>query len=212
MSSSLLTAVQALRTDPRAILTEPCVLAFRAFLSGFKAPCRHMTPLFDAFTAAFEGPSGADACTRVYLAEADSRVAMTRALDTLAGLLESMELPAPAGARAPETFIEYVRGPIEQGRPAMALPEPSVTSLADFARGYLWGLRDVDAEVARYQEEELRRFEVWLRAHYQGSPAPWYGLIRVYEGACERGLVRFLDLWDDFTVATTARRGYRLPD
>jgi hypothetical protein len=86
----------------------------------------------------------------------------------------------------------------------MALPEPTVLGLADFASGYICGATDLNPAVGAVQRVELGDFETWLRNEWYGlykHQAPWYGLIRVFEGECERGLRRFLELWDEFKAS-----------
>jgi hypothetical protein len=91
-----------------------------------------------------------------------------------------------------------VRGPILEGRPALALGEPSVVWLSDYARGHIAGLRALAPDEAERQSRVLQAFDGWIRNHYRGYAAPWWVQIRVFEGAYVEGLKRFVELWDEF--------------
>jgi hypothetical protein len=81
----------------------------------------------------------------------------------------------------------------------MVLAEPTTDWLYNFFRGYHRGLEAVSPDLAAQQWCRVEAFEEWLRDSYgHHTIAPWHGILRVYEGACERGLSRFVELWDDF--------------
>lgn len=195
--------VSRLNSDPRSLLTDECVLALGAFLSGYRHANGTIGALLARLTERFPGPEQAAACTRAYLTMSDTRAALQAVLSALGDELSHAEAAGvrAAGSALPEhTFVEALRGAIVDGRPCMFLREPTVVCMADYGRGYVAGITSVDPVSGASQELQLRQFESWLRTWYGGLHAPWYGLIRVHEGACELGLRRFLELWDSFTA------------
>jgi hypothetical protein len=63
------------------------------------------------------------------------------------------------------------------------------------------GLEVVAPAEAVRQIRELAAFERWLQDWYEVPDAAWYKLLRVHEGNCERGVKRFIALWDEFMKA-----------
>jgi len=152
----------------------------------------------------FPGREPFDVCTRVYLSYADGAAGV-------AAVLDALENVAAAGLEPPgdeffteSVFVDAVRGPILQGRPAMVLGDPTVSSLYNYARGFMSGLEVVAPAEAVRQIRELAEFEKWLQEWYGVPGAAWYKLIRVHEGVCDRGLKRFVELWDKFAEARSA--------
>lgn len=193
-------ALAQIQEKPSAFLSSECALALEAFLFGYKSADQSVAIILRELATEFEGPEQAGACTLAYLASPDSITSFRRVMAAAEVVLRRVGTPTPVpGPCAEMTLVTVVDDAILQGRPAMVLAEPTVVWMHDFFRGFLVGLSAVRPAAALRQERRLMAFESWLRASYGGaSAAPWYGIIRVYEGMCERGLKRFLELWAEF--------------
>jgi hypothetical protein len=199
-------AVAHLRRESRATLSAECALALGAFFSGYKSTDGSASNVLDQLTVEFSGPSAASGCTRACLTSEDPHTAFYRVLDAMDSILSRMGTPEPSpGPYASMNFAQTVLEAIRSKRPGIAMAEPTVIWLNDYFRGFLFGLRAVNLEMAERQEAQLAAFDASVRDHYGGFIAPWYVLIRVHEGLCEHGLSGFLRLWDRFQ-ATAARQ------
>lgn len=188
------------KVNPDTHLSAPCALAFSAFLVGYEMTDASVRPLLQKLTKLFPGPNAADACTRAYLQYATTGSAFSSVVDSLIRLLDSESSITPVpGYCADVEFAEFVRDAIVSGRTAMALTEPTMDWLGNYARGYVTGLQEVNSAAAVRHCRALESFEAWLRRRYDAQGTRWYGLIRVYEGACEHGLRRFIELWDEYS-------------
>lgn len=193
--------VDLIRSEPTQYLTEACVIAFGAFLSGYQMTDAGSKRVLDKLAATFEGPQGADACTRAYLSSSNSRGALERVLDSLAEALRSApESESTRGLAADLGFVELVRAAIVGGRPGMVFAEPTVLWCANYWMGFIAGLGSVDPEAAARERSKLDRFEQWLRRRYECFGAPWYAMIRIYGGADLHGLRLLISSWDEFLL------------
>ena len=85
--------------------------------------------------------------------------------------------------------------------PGEHLTEACVLSLGAFLAGY----RLTDAGYAATLDALTRRaFEQWLGERFSHPRAPWYALIRVYEGHDLDGLRGFISQWDEFEGSSQA--------
>lgn len=190
--------VERLRAEPAAFLDTFCAASLGAFLVGYKDADASAYDIVKALLDVFPGAAQADACSRVYMAYTDSAAGASAILDALEEILGDDEIRPEAGPFGGLAFVEVVRGPIVAGRAAMILGEPTVLTLYNYVRGYLCGMEAVSPVEAATQTRSLSEFERWLQENYQVPGAAWYKLIRIHEGACERGLTRFIELWDEF--------------
>lgn len=195
----LASVIDTIRKNPGEYLTEACVLALGAFLFGYRMANGNCAPILHELTRRFEGPDQADACTRAYLSARNTEHALRRVLEALGSMLAAE--PALAGsspASAQLGFVELVRDPIVSGRTGMVLAEPTVDWCANFWKGFLAGLDEVDPTAALHERERFEAFEQWLAERYAQSGASWYAMIRVFEGADLSGLRAFVALWEEF--------------
>ncbi|WP_157907236.1 hypothetical protein [Sorangium cellulosum] len=195
----LVNVIDAIRRDPGEYLTEACVLALGAFLFGYRMVNENCAPVLRELTRRFEGADQADACTRAYLSDRNTERALRRVLEALGSMLAAE--PALAGSRPANTqlgFMELVRDPIVSGRTGMVFAEPTVDWCANFWKGFLAGLDEVDPTAALQERERFDAFEQWLAERYAQSGASWYAMIRVFEGADLSGLRAFVALWEEF--------------
>ncbi|MDH5492134.1 MAG: hypothetical protein OEY14_09285 [Myxococcales bacterium] len=190
--------VQSLGKSPLDYLDSECPLALGAFLFGYKTVDAGAGPVMDEFLRRIPGPDQADGCTRGYLAYGAGTAGFRRTVEILQETVEQLQPRPVASMAAKYAFIEAVRDPIESGKTGMAFAEPTVVWLANYYRGFLAGLASVAPASAREATASLHRFETWLRRRYQQPITSWHGLIRVFEGAAEHGLRRFVELWDEF--------------
>ena len=190
--------VERLRAEPTAFLDSFCAASLGAFLVGYKNVDSSAYDSVKALLDVFPGAAQADACSRVYMSYSDSAVGASAILDALEKILGDDEVRPGSGPVGGLAFVEVVRGPIVAGRAAMILGEPTVITLYNYVRGYLCGMEAVSPVEAATQAQALSEFERWLQGNYQVPGAAWYKLIRIHEGACERGLTRFIEFWDEF--------------
>ncbi|WP_437952086.1 hypothetical protein WME98_16035 [Sorangium sp. So ce296] len=191
--------IDTIRKNPGECLTEACVLALGAFLFGYRMANGNVAPILYELARRFEGPDQADACTRAYLSARNTEHALRRVLEALSLMLAAE--PALAGsspASAQLGFVELVRDPIVSGRTGMVFAEPTVDWCANFWKGFLAGLDEVDPTAALHERERFEAFEQWLAERYAQSGASWYAMIRVFEGADLGGLRAFVALWEEF--------------
>jgi hypothetical protein len=198
---NLVDIVRRLRADPCAYLDHCCVSSLRTFIYGYRIVDCSIASATDALLNIFPGREPFDVCTRVYLSYSDGAAGVEALLDALEKIVAAgLEPPGDDFFRA-SNFIDTVRGPILAGRPAMLLGDPTVSSLYNYARGFMCGLEVVAPAEAVRQMRELAAFERWLQDWYEVPGAAWYKLIRVHEGVCEEGTKRFIALWDEFMKA-----------
>lgn len=196
---ALATEIDKIRANPGEYLTEACVLALGAFLFGYRVTNTGHTALLDELTRSFEGPDQADACTRAYLGAATTERALRNVLDVLDVLLAAApEAECQSGINPQHGFVSFVRDAIMSGRTGLVFAEPTVDWCANYWKGFLAGIAEVDATAAVREREQFEAFERWLAARYDQAQVPWYALIRVYEGADLSGLRAFVSLWDEF--------------
>ena len=191
--------LKKIQGDPRSVLSASCSLSLGAFLVGYRAVDSGLGPVLAALDDDVSGPDEARGWTRAYLSSRTEEEGLQKVLGALLRILgsDASWRPSP-GPGAQSSFVSFVRESIEQGRPGMVLAEPTLGYLFDFSQGYGYGLDAVNPDLASAQRGRLAAFELWLQKQYSCSQAPWYGIVRVCEGACERGLLRFLQLWDEF--------------
>lgn len=204
MAGSLVEAIRLIRHDATSLLTYECALSFRAFLGGLQVSDVHVAAIRRSLLEHIDGPDQMDACGRAYLAFRNTREALGFIFHNIESFAHRSE-SAPTEARHEITtvsFVDSVRDAIMDGHAGTVLGEPTISYLADYASGYNFGLRFVDASAAQSRVQELDAFEAWLQGYYGGVHACWYGLIRVFEGNCESGLRRFVLLWDAFKSGT----------
>ena len=195
---NFVSTLERLRAEPAAFLDSFCAASLGAFLTGYKNVDSSAYDVVKALLGVFPGPPQANACSRVYMSYSDSAAGASAILDALEKILGDDEVTPEAGPVSGFTFVEVVRGPIVGGRAAMILGEPTVITLYNYMRGFLCGMEAVSPVEAATQARALSEFERWLQGRYQMPGAAWYKLIRIHEGACERGLTRFVELWDEF--------------
>jgi hypothetical protein len=190
--------VVRLKAEPLSFLDKFCPESLRPFLAGYNDVDSSAYDVIKALLDVFPGAEQADACSRVYLTYPDSADGASAILNALEKILVNGELK-PEEHRGNElTFVDALRGPIVRGRAAMILGEPTVVALYNYVRGFLSGLEVISPVEALTQARDLSEFECWLQKKYQVPGAAWYKLIRIHEGACERGLTRFIVFWDEF--------------
>lgn len=196
---TLYRAITQIRHDPSSVLSTPCVLALGAFLFGYKTADAGVGGLLSELDREFVGPESADACTRAFLSSSTSEEGLSKVLAVLERLLvHAQECRPSPGPGARTDVVSFVREPIEHQRPAMVLAEATPDWLYNYSQGYEFGLGVVNAPLAATQRSQFHQFEAWLQERYQHASARWYAIIRVYEGACESGVARFVELWDEF--------------
>ncbi len=201
---NFVSTLERLRAEPAAFLDNFCAASLGAFLIGYKDADTSSYDALMALLGVFPGPAQADACSRVYMSYSDSAAGASAILDALEKILGDDGVRPEAGLVGGLAFVEVVRGPIVGGRAAMILGEPTVITLYNYVRGYLCGMEAVSPVEAATQAQALSEFERWLQGNYQVPGAAWYKLIRIHEGACERGLTRFIELWDEFMKGRSA--------
>lgn len=145
----------------------------------------------------FPGPSSADACSRAYLLFGDSAKATYAVLDALDAA--TSVFPIQPGDRSECRVIDIVRQPIEQGRAAMVLPEPTLDSLANYTAGHLMALELCMPQRATHQNAEWNDFSRFIHRYYDARDSlPWHVILRIYAGVNESGLIHFVKLWTKF--------------
>jgi len=194
-----------LKAAPTNYLDSHCALSLEVFLIGYanvdESALVHLHALLDTFP----GPEQADACTRVYLSYPDTAVG---AMVVLEALEQSLRLRGSAPAPGPfsdKSFIEVLRGPIVQRRPAMILGGETVVRLYNYVRGFLCGLEAVAPAEAERQTRDLAEFERWLQDWCDTPDTAWYKLLRIYGGECERGLLKFVEMWGEFEKSRNSK-------
>ena len=195
---NLLDVIRRLKNNPCNYLDSCCASSLGTFLVGYRTVDCSVASATDLLLDVFPGREEMGACTRVYLTYADGAVGVTAILNALENVVAAGLAPPGDGFFTERVFIDAVRGAILQGRPAMVLGDPTVTSLYNYACGFMSGLEVVAPVEATKQYHELAGFERWLQGRYDVPEAAWYKLIRVHEGYCERGLKKFVELWDEF--------------
>jgi hypothetical protein len=190
--------VERLRAEPAAFLDNFCAASLGAFLTGYANADTSTYIAIKALLGVFPGADQANACSCAYLSYSDGAAGASAILSALEKILGKGDLRPEVGPFGDLSFVEVVRGPIIGGRSAMILGEPTVITLYNYVNGYLCGMEAVLPVEAASQARDLSEFERWLQGKYKVPGAAWYKIIRIYEGACERGLTRFIELWDAF--------------
>ncbi len=193
--------VKDLLKSPLSYLDCECPLALGAFMNGYGCADAGAEWLLKHLEDSFEGPSNASAYTKVFL-----RYSGRKGLEVLLGETQSLitkygEPTAKPGSMAGTRFLSTVVDVIEQGRPGMMLGEPTVSWLANCWNGFLLGTERIDSDLAAEQRSTASGFERWISKRYAEPGSPWHGIVRVYEGPCEKGLRKFADLWRAFISA-----------
>jgi hypothetical protein len=197
--------VERLKAEPAAFLDNFCAASLGAFLTGYANADTSSYDAIKALLGVFPGADQANACSRVYLSYSDSAVGASAILSALEKIIGEGDLLPEVGPFGGLSFVEVVRGPIVGGRAAMILGETTVTTLYNYVNGYLCGMEAVLPDEAARQAQDLAEFERWLQGQYGVPGAVWYKIVRIYEGACERGLNRFIVLWDEFMKGRSRR-------
>lgn len=197
--------IEKIRENPGEHLTEACVLSLGAFLAGYRLTDAGYAATLDALTRRFEGSVSADACTRAYLTSTTSERALRRVLDELSSMLAAAPEPeSRPGPYAGHGFVDHVREPIVSGRTGLVFFVPTVIWCANYWKGFLAGLSASDPAAAARERARFRAFEQWLGERFSHPRAPWYALIRVYEGHDLDGLRGFISQWDEFERSSQA--------
>lgn len=185
-------------------LTGQCVLALHGFLSGWTVVDSSVKGAIAKVAESFPGPSAADASTRAYLHCPNTRVALSTLLERLLFVLKSEgSLPPSPGPGARVRFMDFVKEPIMSGRTGMVFAEPTLEWACNFSNGYIAAMNVIDPSCATSEQHALNDFEAWLRLTYGATGAGWYGILRIYEGPCEFGLRRLVELWDEWRSGAT---------
>jgi len=190
--------VVQLKAEPTAFLDSFCVLSLGSFLVGYGNADSSAHAPTRALLDVFPGADSASACMRAYLSYPGTGVAAAAILDALEKEVSDCVMAPEPGAFPDTDFITTLRGPILQGRPAMILGTPTVITLYNYVRGFLCGLEAVAPAEAERQTRDLAEFERWLQGWYKTPGTAWYKLLRIYGGECERGLLKFVEMWDEF--------------
>ena len=140
------------------------------------------------------GPSQADPWSRAAL-KYPSAESVRILLDTLCQACrdESFE----EGLSSLRSCITAVAESVREGRPGMMLGQVSVLWLRNYISGYHAALRWWRPEQADIEATRMRDLNAWIAARY-GEPegATWDRLMRVFEGECQSGVERFVELWE----------------
>lgn len=203
---NLLEVIVGLRKRPERFLEIVSPIYLDALLHGYSAVDDRASRMKRAVDIMDGSTSSLSVCSRMYLAELDP----VKGVDVLLEKFETV-LRAPAdetlvrGVFTGRQFASVVAEVVNQGRPALAFGEPTLSWVHHFSVGFDLAFADDDPEAADADRRQLVRFSEWLSRRY-GSNAvvPWHRLLRVYEGEDLRDLKAFVDLWDQF-VATTSQ-------
>ena len=202
---SFVSIIERLKAEPAGLLDSFCAASLGAFLTGYANADTSSYDAIKTLLSVFAGADQANACSRVYLSYSDSAAGASAILSALEKIVGEGDLQPEVGPFGGLSFVEVVRGPIVGGRAAMILGDPTVITLYNYVNGYLCGMRAVLPAEAVRQAQDLSEFERWLQEQYGVPGASWYKIIRIYEGACERGLARFVVLWDEFMKGRPSR-------
>ena len=194
---NLAEAIDVLAENPGRYLDRECALSLGAFLVGYKmADASAATPT-RALLERISGPSGANGCTRAFLARGGGAEGLRYAIDELREILAATKSSPIPGSMSGTPPIEHVRTALASGRIGMYFGEPTIMWVSSYVHGFLFGLSAVDPSAWARENERLNRFEQALRARYGHARPAWHELIRAFHGACEEGLERFVALWDE---------------
>lgn len=175
---SLLALCDQLRQQPFSLLGAECALALHGFFVGYgHANAAIEEPLRRA-RARFADPGTLSVFHLAVLASPDARAGFHRALDALEHELRIAE-PAPRDVRQGPPLVDWILDSIAHHRTGLYVVEPTSASLFDSLNGYRCGTAAVDPADAEDQRRTMQRFEGWLRAEYDDSPAPWHAILRI---------------------------------
>jgi len=195
-------ALEAVRADPLRYLDCECALSLGALINGYKVADGSAAASKKAVLDRIPGPDQADGCTRAYLARGSGPRGFRYALDEFEAIVSGNQpVPSP-GPMAHLPIVEHVRTALASGRIGMYFGEPTIMWVSNYANGFLLGLASAQPDVWAQATDSLQRFEAWMQRRYGSPGARWHELIRVFEGPCERGLQRFVELWDESVLAS----------
>lgn len=195
---SILSLCEELRRNPFAFVGEESAFSLCGFFAGYGFANSSITIPLQRAANHFPSSDEMAVCTRAYLASTDPKASFDRLLDVLEYELKTAGEPPAMDVRAGPPLWDAVLDSIMQHRTGLFLREPTVMCVYGTLNGYWCGIDEYDRGEAQRQRSLMNRFTSWLRSRYRHSSAPWYALLRVYEGPASYGLDGLCRLYNMF--------------
>jgi hypothetical protein len=202
---SILLLCEELRRSPLSLISEESAFSLCGFFAGYSFANSSIIVPLKKVADHFPNSDEMAVCTRAYLASADPKASFDRLLAVLEHELKTTGEPPAMDVRTGSPLLDAILDSVVQCRTGVFLREPTVMCVYETLNGYWCGMEEFDQSEAQRQRSTMNRFTSWLRSRHRHTSAPWYALLRVYEGPAGYGLDGLCRLYNMFSQDDAAQ-------